>query len=60
MAKSAKNELILSGLRENPTKREILKTYLQNTLPLGFWGSLIDGADNFSIIFARQKGENIV
>ena len=60
LAKSAKNELTLSGLRENPTKREILKTYLQNTLPLGFWGSLIDGADNFSIIFARQKGDKTI
>lgn len=57
IANSAKNELILAGFRSNKTKKEVIKEYLKNTIPLGFWASLVDGVDNFSIIFARQKAD---
>ncbi|MBR1976718.1 hypothetical protein IKA15_00390 [bacterium] len=54
-AKKAHSELKLLGLREIKTKADILREPLQGSIPLGFWGSLVDGSDNFSIIFARQK-----
>ncbi len=54
-AKKAHSELKISGMREIKTKADILREPLKGSVPLGFWGSLVDGCDNFSIIFARQK-----
>ncbi len=55
VAKKAHSELKISGMREIKTKADILREPLRGSIPLGFWGSLVDGCDNFSIIFARQK-----
>ncbi len=55
LAKKAHSELKISGMREIKTKADILREPLKGSIPLGFWGSLVDGCDNFSIIFARQK-----
>lgn len=55
VAKKAHSELKISGMREVKTKADILREPLKGSVPLGFWGSLVDGCDNFSIIFARQK-----
>ncbi len=59
-AKKAHSELKILGMRENKTKADILREPLQGTTPLGFWGSLVDGCDNFSIIFARQKQDGTI
>ncbi|MBQ3101900.1 hypothetical protein IJC60_02735 [bacterium] len=54
-AKKAHSELKISGMREIKTKADILREPLKGSIPLGFWGSLVDGCNNYSIIFARQK-----
>ena len=59
-AKKAHSELKISGMREIKTKADILREPLRGSVPLGFWGSLVDGCDNFSIIFARQKQDGML
>ncbi len=49
------NELKLLGLRENFSKKELYAHRLQDSKPIGYWASLVDGADNFSLIFARER-----
>lgn len=58
LSKKAINELKLMGLREIPSRKELFKEALKGSSPLGFWASTADGADNFSLIFARQKNSS--
>lgn len=59
-AKKIINELKMMGLREIYSKKELFKENFENSTPLGYWVSPIDGANNFSLVFARQRdGEEI-
>ena len=54
-ARRVVNELKLMGLREEQSRKELFKESFKGSIPFGYWVSPIDGGDNFSLIFAREK-----
>lgn len=60
LAKNALNKLRLSGLNLELSHSEVYEKLLSNSKPLGFWFSHIDGQDNLSSIFAREKDDGSI
>ncbi len=55
LAKKCKNELKMLGLRKEVGQIELYKNILKDSAPLGFWASMLDGASNFVLLFARKN-----
>ncbi len=55
LAKKCKNELKMLGLRKEVSQIELYKNILKDSVPLGFWASMLDGASNFVLLFARKN-----
>lgn len=54
LAKKTKNELKMAGLRKEITTFDYYKNLFKNSKPLTPFVSSIDGASNFSFVFARE------
>ncbi len=53
LSRKIKNELKIAGLRKNITTLEYYRELFNNSKPLNFFVSSIDGESNFSLVFAR-------
>ncbi len=54
LARKTRNELKIAGLRKEISTLEYYKELFKGSKPLGAYVSSIDGASNFSFVFARE------